>query len=91
MGETNIGRAMPRYRSHKIVSALRIAAIEIHADKSATIAPSEAGYEPFRTAPGWADRFRGDESDLGYYVFYSDGYASWSPEKAFLDGYTRID
>ena len=26
----------------------------------------------------------------GYYVVYADGYASFSPSKAFEDGYTRI-
>lgn len=26
----------------------------------------------------------------GYYVLYADGYESWSPAKAFEDGYTRI-
>lgn len=25
-----------------------------------------------------------------YYVRYDDGYESWSPKKAFEDGYTRI-
>lgn len=81
---------MPKYRSHKEVWALGIAAVEIHADKSATIAPSDENYAPFRTTAGWGDRFKGSEEDLGYYVVYSDGYTSWSPTKAFEEGYTRI-
>lgn len=34
---------MPKYRSHKVVHALEIAALEIHEDRSATIAPKENG------------------------------------------------
>jgi hypothetical protein len=81
-------REMPRYTSHKAVHALKIAAIEINLDKSARIAPADRGYAPFATAPGWAERFKGGATDdPGYYVVYADGYASWSPTKAFEDGY----
>lgn len=26
----------------------------------------------------------------GYYVVYTDGYVSWSPAKAFEEGYTKV-
>ncbi len=93
MESTNEPQAMmelPRYKSHKLVWALKIAAIEIHEDKSATIAPADEGYSPFRTLPGWAERFNGDEADPGYYVVYQDGFKSWSPCQAFEDGYSRV-
>jgi len=83
-------REMPRYKSHKEIHALKISAIEIHEDKSATISPADEGYSPFKTEVGWADRFKGDESDKGYYVVYKDGYTTWSPVNAFQDGYTPI-
>lgn len=79
---------MPRYKCHKEVGALRIAAIEIHEDKSATIASRDLDYT-FKTSPGWAERWKGSDADTGYYVVYDDGYASWSPTKAFEEGYTR--
>lgn len=81
---------LPRYRSHKIVEAVKIASVEIHRDKSATIYPAEPGFKPFRTREGWADRFGDDTDDPGYFVLYPDGYTSWSPTKAFEEGYTRI-
>lgn len=31
-----------------------------------------------------------DPQPGGYYVVYEDGYASWSPAKAFEEGYTRV-
>jgi hypothetical protein len=82
-------RQLPRYRCHKEVWALKIAAIEILKDKSATIAPVDKGYAPIATVAGWADRFKGTEEDPGYYVVYIDGYTSWSPSKAFEEGYTK--
>lgn len=81
-------KILPSYTSHKTVYAAKIAAIEIHADKSATIAPADRRFEPFRTASLWAERWKGSEEDQGYYVQYGDGFASWSPTKAFEDGYT---
>jgi hypothetical protein len=81
---------MPRYKSHKTVHALKIAAVEIHEDQSATIAPEDDGFAPFKTQPGWGERFKGSEDDRGYYVVYDDGYASWSPTKAFDEGYDRV-
>lgn len=87
---SDVSREMPRYECHKKVWALKIAAIEVHEDKSATIAPSDYGYGVFKTEPGWADRFHGDESDPGVYVVYQDGFKSWSPTTAFESGYTAI-
>lgn len=81
---------MPKYQSHKQVWALRIAGVEIHKDGSATIAPKDEGYAPFRTRAGWADRFEGSEEDPGVYVVYPDGFTSWSPTEAFDSGYSRI-
>lgn len=81
---------MPKYQSHKIVHGLKIAGIEIHQDRSATIAPADEGFAPLVTSAGWADRFKGNDDDLGYFVAYKDGYTSWSPTKEFEEGYTRI-
>lgn len=84
-------KMLPRYRSHKIVQALKIGAIEVNENGSAKIAPADAGYEPFTTREGWAVRFQGGEDDLGYFVVYPDGFSSWSPTIAFEEGYAKID
>lgn len=81
---------LPRYQANKKIWALEISAIEIHEDKSATIVPVDKKYDVFKTKYGWAERFHGSEEDKGYWVQYEDGHTSWSPTKAFLDGYTRI-
>lgn len=81
---------LPRYRCHKEVHAVKIAAIEFIEDGSAKIAPADHHLGVFDTVPGYVDRFLGGDEDLGYYVQYDDGYQSWSPTKAFEDGYTRI-
>ena len=81
---------LPRYKCHKEVWALKIAAIEIHLDMSAMIVPKDDGYAVFKTRAGWAERFDGSEDDPGVYVQYEDGFTSWSPTKAFEDGYILV-
>lgn len=81
---------MPKYRSHKTVHALKIAAAEVNKDGSVTIAPADEGFAVFTTASDFGERFKGDENDPGYYVVYEDGYKSWSPSAAFENGYTRV-
>ena len=83
---------MPRYKCHKEVWALKVAAIEFSEDGSAKIAPVDHRYGTVETKPGYRQKFHGDinGSDLGYYVVYADGYASWSPTEAFEEGYTLI-
>lgn len=81
---------MPRYQSHKVVHAVKIAGLEILESGDALIAPDHPRLRTFRTREGWAERFAGDETDLGYYVIYPDGFSSWSPTKAFEEGYLQI-
>jgi hypothetical protein len=85
---------MPRYKSHKTVWALKIAAISpneaSHPDEvpGATITPADDGYAPFSVS----SMYMGKHSPQvgGYFVQYADGYQSFSPAQAFEEGYTRI-
>jgi hypothetical protein len=88
--ETETQAEMPKYRSHKEVWALKIAAAEVNLDGSVTIAPADKGYAVFTTRTTFGERFKGDDNDPGYYIAYRDGYKSWSPSSEFEDGYTRI-
>lgn len=87
---------MPRYRSHKQVWALKIAAVEIHANGTATVAPADGRYAQLDVDQDYVSKrfpaggWEALEKDLGYYVVYEDGYKSWSPTAAFEDGYTRL-
>ena len=85
----NTSREMPKYKCHKEVWALKISAIEGHEDGSATIAPKDEGYASF-FVPGFMERFKGDDNDMGYYVVYEDGYISWSPTEVFEKGYSQL-
>lgn len=89
---------MPRYQCHKKVWALKIASVrrdseeaQIHnreTDGSAIITPAEEGYAPFRVDNAFVMKHKPEAG--GYYVVYDDGYKSFSPAKAFEDGYTRL-
>lgn len=89
---------MPRYRSHKEVWALQIAAILFDAgvarvenretDGSATITPVDSRYAPFKVDAAYVSKHNPEAG--GYYVVYADGYKSWSPAEAFEEGYTLV-
>ena len=80
---------MQKYRSHKIVEAGKISAVEFSTAAEAKIAL--VGGEMVTSSGGWKARFHGDDDDLGYFVRYEDGYESWSPTKAFEEGYTVVE
>ena len=90
---------MPKYRSHKVVHALKIKSIEYDSEKarsegretdgSATITPHEDEYAPIRVDENYV-RKHTPTAD-GYYVVYKDGYKSFSPAEAFEGGYTLIE
>lgn len=85
---------MPRYLCHKQVWALKIADIKDptqpgnESDGSRIIVPADAGFAPFRVERAYVQKHKPEVG--GYYVVYADGYKSYSPAKAFEDGYTRV-
>jgi hypothetical protein len=84
-----VEREMPRYVSHKQVWALEIGEISIRSISSEDrkLSFRDKGYEPV-VAPGQMfSRYTPVPGD--FYVVYADGYKSFSPRKAFVEGYTR--
>lgn len=87
-------RQMPAYRCHKIVHALKIAALNRNnednpnseTDGSAMMTPAENGYAPFKLDAAFMHKHKPEVG--GYYVVYDDGYVSFSPSKAFEEGYS---
>lgn len=85
---------MPRYRCHKEVHALKIKALTDptspgnESDGSRFITPEDEGFAPFHVDHAYVHKHKPEVG--GYYVVYADGYQSFSPAKAFEDGYTRI-
>jgi len=80
---------MPRYKCHKEVWALKIGGILPGRDDGApgaTIVPVESGYAPFPVDENYISKHKPEVG--GYYVVYDDGYLSFSPAKAFEDGYS---
>lgn len=91
---------LPRYRCHKEVWALKIkelrfvpecqASPEQEGNKAFTLMiPDHQGYSAIALPDGFVDRHKPQIG--GYYVVYRDGYKSYSPAKAFEDGYTLIE
>lgn len=84
---------MPRYKCHKEVWALKIKALEPIEGEGGKLSgmmmhPFETAYAPITLDGAYMSKHRPEVG--GYYVVYPDGYKSFSPAKAFEDGYTRI-
>lgn len=82
---------MQRYKSHKVVEAAKILDFVVAEDGAIFVLD---GQELGELVTGeWIMKQvgpRGDVASLvgGYFVRYSDDYASWSPASAFEQGYT---
>jgi hypothetical protein len=75
---------MKRYKCHKEVRAAKIA----WADPTKDRVGVEGQESSVDCPPGMFERFVPKPGD--YLVQYEDGYLSFSPKKAFEDGYTLI-
>lgn len=76
---------MKRYQCHKVVQATKIRAI-------GTINAKIYGEEPHEeisVTHEWIEKH--DPQVGGYLVIYQDGYLSYSPAKAFEEGYKEIN
>ncbi len=81
---------MPKYKSYKEVWALQIDKVVKHdEDKTYGLSFKEAGYAPIRLPDRMFSRYTPVSGD--FYVVYADGYQSFSPRKAFLEGYSPIE
>lgn len=74
---------LPRYRSHEIVHAIKIKAVE-----NQNIIPVDEDYAPIPVELHYLTKH--EPRAGGYYVAYEDGYESYSPAEAFEAGYTRV-
>jgi hypothetical protein len=81
---------MKKYQSHKVVEAGIIAALALDEDGSGVVIVEGVEYDVptgFRRPGASVRPHAGD-----YFVRYQpDGYVSWSPRKAFEDGYRPIE
>jgi len=88
---TNDVSPLPQYQSHKKVRALKISHWVDDLEDTLLLFFQNPAFEPIRIRRDWYGSKVGSETDPGYYVVYEDGYASWSPTKAFEGGYTLIE
>ena len=97
MNEPSKFATFPRYRSHKVVQAVRIAHLMLLRDAEpagALIQPAAApGFEspsPFTVDQAFLDKHQPRVG--GYIVVYDGGaYVSFSPAAPFEAGYSRLE
>jgi hypothetical protein len=79
---------MPRYACHKRVWALEISAVGEPHNGLISLAFKDKGYAGKSVPENMFSRYTPVPGD--FYVVYDDGYKSFSPRKAFLEGYTKV-
>lgn len=79
---------LPKYKCHKVVQAGKILRMDIDKFGNYVLDIEDAG-GPITVTDAFMHRHRPQVG--GYYVRYEDGYESFSPAKAFENGYTRIE
>lgn len=78
---------MKQYKSHKIVKAAKIMAID-PCDDDKVILQTEDGMDNIIVSEQFMARHL--PAVGGYYVSYPDGYYSYSPAGAFEEGYNQV-
>jgi hypothetical protein len=86
--DNGVSAEMPKYKCYKEVWALKISGVKHHRDGSATIFPEDTRHAPFEAGAEYIQKHKPEVG--GYYVVYKDGYKSYSPAKAFEEGYSLI-
>ena len=79
---------MPKYKCHKEVWALQIAAVVVGEDVkdgSAMLTFVNTHKAPLKVDPEYVRKHNPQAG--GYYVVYEGGYKSWSPKDVFRKGY----
>jgi len=87
----NLGpnKEMPQYRCHKVVRAAKITALRQNGNPDMPdLVLGEIG-GIVTVLPDWHAKNKPQVG--GYYVVYEDGYRSYSPAKAFEEGYTKLE
>jgi len=92
---TQAARALPEYKCHKTVWALKIADLQLvdGGESGGIITPVEQGYAPFPVDEEFIrKRLPTNRAGVigGYWVLYKNGYQAWSPAEAFEEGYTLL-
>lgn len=80
------GINLPKYKCHKEVWALKIIGIDRQA--IGTLLQFEGAHLIHAIDNKWVERHNPQTG--GYLVMYIDGYVSYSPAKAFEEGYTLV-
>lgn len=82
---------MPQYQCHKKVWALQIKGVRREEDQW-VLSFRGKDFSPIVVSDEWFARHLKPHEvwSGGYYVQYEDGYVSYSPQKAFEEGYTRL-
>jgi hypothetical protein len=79
----------PVYKCHKEVCALKIKEVKFSPQVGNTLVPENNAFAEFFVTDEFIAKHHPEAG--GYWVRYADGYQSYSPAKAFEEGYALLD
>lgn len=79
---------VPKYQCHKQVFAAKIVANLKNVESAGHTIAMEGVDQGWPVSFDWLQKHKPEVG--GYLVFYADGYVSYSPAKAFEEGYTKL-
>ena len=92
-----VERELPKWKCHKEVWADEVITVRDHSNEYNNCPVENCAHISWELKGGGfvhidkeLQRRGGDNPVGGYFVVYADGYRSWSPKKAFEDGYTKL-
>lgn len=80
---------MQKFKSHKVVEAAKITKVEVHTGSAVLHFGDDPSILCIEVSESWFNKHHPVAG--GYLVRYADGYQSFSPGRAFEDGYTAVD
>lgn len=84
-----MSKELPLYKSHKTVRALEVASVTEGGPRGRNVFFKDDSYDPVLCPAEMFARYMPVPGD--FYVVYDDGYQSFSPRKAFVEGYTLAE
>lgn len=92
-----VAAQLPEYRSHKRVWAAKVVQVIDNSGENCEAAIKDDSFVVWVLDNGGYVHVSndlkmrgGDNPACGYFVKYADGFQSWSPARAFEEGYTRV-
>ncbi len=79
---------LPEWQCYKTVRAAKILSLGLKGEDQQTVILDDPECDEIPVSDAWVRKHNPQAG--GWYVVYADGYASYSPDRAFVEGYIKV-